>query len=99
MKKLKNNKMIFALIIGIVAVAIIIAVAVGRTSGDDAEQTTTVPTTEMGENIDGLIIDDNIISETEDIELTTEKGIEVIQLKEPETTRRFRCLNKYITYT
>lgn len=87
MKKLKNNKMIFALIIGIVAVAIIIAVAVGRTSGDDAEQTTTVPTTEMGENIDGLIIDDNIISETEDIELTTEKGIEVIQLKEPETTK------------
>lgn len=87
MKKLKNNKTIFALIIGIVAVAIIVAIAVGRTSNDNTEQTTTVPTTQTGETVDDLVIDDNITSDASGAEITTGKDVEVIQLKEPETTK------------
>jgi len=87
MKKLKNNKLILVLIIAIVAVAILIAVVVGKASRNDTEETTTVPTTEVDETVDDLFVDDNIVADTEGTEKTTEKGVEVIQLKETEITK------------
>ena len=83
----KHNKIIAALIVGIIAVSIFIAVMVGNFVKNDAEESTTVPTTEAQETISDIVIEDDITDEAENSETTTEKGIEIIQLQEPETEK------------
>lgn len=83
----KNNKIIAALIVGIIAVSILIAVIIGNFVKNDTEETTTVPTTEIEETIDDVVIDDDITENTDTSETTTEKGVEIIKLEEPETTK------------
>ena len=83
----KNNKIIAALIVGIIAVSILIAVIIGNFVKNDTEETTTVPTTEIEETIDDVVIDDDIPENTDTSETTTEKGVEIIKLEEPETTK------------
>ena len=83
----KNNKIIAALIVGIIAVSILIAVIIGNFVKNDTEETTTVPTTEIEEIIGDVVIDDDITENTDTSETTTEKGVEIIKLEEPETTK------------
>ena len=83
----KNNKIIAALIVGIIAVSILIAVIIGNFVKNDTEETTTVPTTEIEETIGDVVIDDDITENTDTSETTTEKGVEIIKLEEPETTK------------
>lgn len=83
----KNNKIIAALIVGIIAVSILIAVIIGNFVKNDTEETTTVPTTEIEETIGDVVIDDDITENTDTSEITTEKGVEIIKLEEPETTK------------
>ena len=83
----KNNKIIAALIVGIIAVSILIAVIIGNFVKNDTEETTTVPTTEIEETIADVVIDDDITENTDTSETTTEKGVEIIKLEEPETTK------------
>ena len=83
----KNNKIIAALIVGIIAVSILIAVIIGNFVKNDTEETTTVPTTEIEETIGDVVIDDDITENTDTSETTTEKGIEISKLEEPETTK------------
>ena len=83
----KNNKIIAALIVGIFAVSILIAVIIGNFVKNDTEETTTVPTTEIEETIGDVVIDDDITENTDTSEITTEKGVEIIKLEEPETTK------------
>ena len=83
----KNNKIIAALIVGIIAVSILIAVIIGNFVKNDIEETTTVPTTEIEETIGDVVIDDDITENTDTSETTTEKGVEIIKLEEPETTK------------
>lgn len=83
----KNNKIIAALIVGIIAVSILIAVIIGNFVKNDTEETTTVPTTEIEETIGDVVIDDEITENTDTSETTTEKGVEIIKLEEPETTK------------
>lgn len=87
MKKLKNKKVVLAPVVGIAAVLILIAITVGRFAENDTDKPTQESTTEFGETISDVIIDDNIIDNLKETEDVTEKGIEVIQLKEPETTK------------
>ena len=86
-KENKNNKIIAALIVGIIAVSILIAVIIGNFVKNDTEETTTVPTTEIEETIGDVVIDDDITENTDTSETTTEKGVEIIKLEEPETTK------------
>lgn len=83
----KNNKIIAALIVGIIAVSILIAVIIGNFVKNDTEETTTVPTTEIEETIGDVVIDDDITENTDTSETTSEKGVEIIKLEEPETTK------------
>ena len=83
----KNNKIIAALIVGIIAVSILIAVIIGNFVKNDTEETTTVPSTEIEETIGDVVIDDDITENTDTSETTTEKGVEIIKLEEPETTK------------
>lgn len=83
----KNNKIIAALIVAIIAVSILIAVIIGNFVKNDTEETTTVPTTEIEETIGDVVIDDDITENTDTSETTTEKGVEIIKLEEPETTK------------
>ena len=83
----KNNKIIAALIVGIIAVAILIAVMIGHFAGNDTEEPTTVPTTEIEETIGDVVIDDDITENPDTTETEADKNVEIIQLKEPETTK------------
>lgn len=83
----KQNKIIAALIVGIIAVAILIAVMIGHFAGNDTEEPTTVPTTEIEETIGDVVIEDDITENSDITETEAEKGVEIIQLKEPETTK------------
>ena len=79
----KNNKIIAALIIGIIAVSIFIAVMIGNFVGKDTEEPTTDITTEQAETVGDIVIDDNITEENDNAESTTEKTETVIKLEEP----------------
>ena len=83
----KQNRIIAALIVGIIAVAILIAVMIGHFAGNDTEEPTTVPTTEIEETIGDVVIDDDITENPDITETEAEKGVEIIQLKEPETKK------------
>lgn len=83
----KQNRIIAALIVGIIAVAILIAVMIGHFAGNDTEEPTTVPTTEIEETFGDVVIDDDITGNPDITETEAEKGVEIIQLKEPETTK------------
>ena len=83
----KQNKIIAALIVGIIAVAILIAVMIAHFAGNDAKEPTTVPTTEIEETIGDVVVDDNITESPDITEIEADKGVEIIQLKEPETTK------------
>ena len=85
-KKIKNsnnkqNKTIIALIIGIVAVCIFIAVMIGSNLNTDEPEVTTEPTTEVSETVGDIAIDEDI-TETSDDESTTVKQAEIIKLEE-----------------
>ena len=60
---------------------------IGNFVKNDTEETTTVPTTEIEETIGDVVIDDDITENTDTSEITTEKGVEIIKLEEPETTK------------
>ena len=60
---------------------------IGNFVKNDTEETTTVPTTEIEETIGDVVIDDDITENTDTSETTTEKGVEIIKLEEPETTK------------
>lgn len=79
----KQNKIIAALIVGIIAVSILIAVMIGNFVGKDTEEPTTVNTTEQAETVGDIVIDDNITEENDNAESTTEKNETVIKLEEP----------------
>ena len=79
----KNNKIIAALIVGIIAVSILIAVMIGNFVGKDTEEPTTDITTEQAETVGDIVIDDNITEENDNAESTTEKTETVIKLEEP----------------
>lgn len=83
----KQNKIIAALIVGIIAVAILIAVMIGHFTGNDSKEPTAVPTTESEETIGEVVIDDDITENPDTTEIEADKGVEIIQLKEPETTK------------
>ena len=87
MKKLKNKKVVLTLVVGIVAILFLVVFIVGRFARNDADKPTQEPTTEFGETISDVIIDDNIIDNLKETEDDTEKGVEIIQLKEPETSK------------
>lgn len=87
-KKIKNsnnkqNKTIIALVIGIIAVSIFIAVMIGSNLSTDEPETTTEPTSEVTETVGEIVIDENITETTAD-ESTTVKEAEIIKLEEPE---------------
>ena len=89
-KKIKNsnnkqNKTIIALIIGIIAVSIFIAVMVGSNLKTDEPETTTEPTSEVTEAVGEIVIDEDITDISAD-ESTTVKEAEIIKLEEPEMT-------------
>lgn len=82
----KQNKIIIALVIGIVAVSVFIAVMIGSNIGKDKAETTTDPTAEVTETLGDIVIDDEISSNNEGTESTSQKAVEVIKPAEPETT-------------
>ena len=91
-KKIKNsnnkqNKTIIALIIGIIAVSIFIAVMVGSNLKTDEPETTTEPTSEVTEAVGEIVIDEDITDVSAD-ESTTVKEAEVIKVEEPEMTTK-----------
>ena len=51
MKKLKNKKVVLALVVGIAAVLILIAITVGRFAENDTDKPTQESTTEFGETM------------------------------------------------
>ena len=79
----KNNKIIAALIVGIIAVSILIAVMIGNFVVKDTEEPTTDITTEQAETVGDIVIDDNITEDNDKSESTTEKNETVIKLEEP----------------
>ena len=84
-KNNKQNKTIIALIIGIVAVSIFIAVMIGSNLNTDEPEVSTEPTTEVSETVVDIVIDEDI-TETSADESTTVKEAEIIKLEEPEIT-------------
>ena len=78
----KQHKTNIALIIGIVAVSIFIAVMIGSNLNTDEPEVTTEPTTEVSETVGDIVIDEDI-TETSDDESTTVKEAEIIKLEEP----------------
>ena len=82
-KENKNNKIIAALVVGIIAVSIFIAVMIGNFVGKDTEEPTTDITTEQAETVGDIVIDDNITEDNDKSESTTEKNETVIKLEEP----------------
>lgn len=87
MKISKNKKLIVTLVIGVIAALFPIAIVVGFITENDKEKPTNEPTTQLGETISDVIIDDNIIDNLKETEDATEKGIEIIRLEEPETSK------------
>lgn len=82
----KQNKIIAALVVAIVAVLIFSVVMIVHFTGNNANEPVTELTTQTEETFPEIVIENHITENTEETK-ATEKEAEVLKLQEPQTTK------------